>query len=290
MPNYLYLICLSILLGCSGTKKTVTSPSKSNPGNSNLSATKENQKQPMKGPDPVITSSGLRYIILQHTAGSNKPKNGDKVSVHYRGKLEDGTEFDNSFKRGEPFEFQLGIGKVIKGWDEGIALLAEGDSALLIIPPSLGYGDRVIGSIPANSTLYFEVVLVKIKEPLFATEYNWQNKQEHSTASGLKYYIVKEGTGAAAFVGAKVKVHYTGYLKDGKIFDSSVLREEPIEFSLGTGMVIKGWDEGILLMRQGAKYRFLIPSGLGYGDQDVGEGVIPANSELIFDCELLEVK
>lgn len=280
---------LSIIVACGITKKPI-STTKNNNSSTTLPVSKDNPIQRMKGPDTTTTSSGLRYIIYKHKGGSVRPKNGDKVSVHYRGKLEDGTEFDNSFKRGEPLEFQLGMGRVIKGWDEGIALLAEGDSALLIIPPSLGYGNREIGSIPANATLYFEVELVKIKEPVFANEYNWQNKPEHTTPSGLKYYIVKEGTGMAAYTGANVKVHYTGYLLDGKIFDSSVLREEPIEFQVGTGMVIKGWDEGILLMHKGAKYRFIIPANLAYGDQEAGGGIIPANSILTFDCELVEVK
>lgn len=276
MRNILYTVLLLVALVSCNTHKKLT--------------IKEPQKPVMNGPDTLVTPSGLRYVILKHTGGSEKPKNGDKVSVHYRGKLADGTEFDNSFKRGEPFEFQLGMGKVIKGWDEGIALLGVGDSAMLIIPPSLGYGDRNIGGIPANSTLYFEVTLVKIKEPVFTTEYHWQNQPEHTTASGLKYYIVKEGTGIQAYSGADVKVHYTGYLNDGKIFDSSVLREEPIEFKVGVGMVIRGWDEGILLMRQGAKYRFVIPANLAYGDQEVGGGLIPAGSTLTFDCELVSVK
>jgi peptidylprolyl isomerase len=286
-------IIITIFMACGSAKKTTTK-NNSNPNNStipakpNLTVSESNPILIMKGPDTITTASGLKYVILKHKAGSEKPKNGDKVSVNYRGKLQDGSEFDNSFKRGQPFEFQLGMGKVIKGWDEGIALLGLGDSAMLIIPPSLGYGNREISGIPANSTLYFDVELVKIKEPVFATPYNYHNKPEHVTASGLKYYVVKEGTGTQAFSGANVKVHYTGYLDDGSIFDSSVLREEPLEFKLGVGMVIKGWDEGILLMRQGAKYRFVIPPSLAYGEQGAS-GIIPANATLTFDCELVEV-
>ncbi len=114
-------------------------------------------------------------------------------------------------------------------------------------------------------------------------------KPELVTKSGLKYYVVKEGNGPQAYPGANVKVHYTGYLLDGKIFDSSVLREEPLEFKVGVGMVIKGWDEGIMMMKQGAKYRFIIPPSLAYGDQGAGN-VIPPNATLTFDCELVEVK
>jgi peptidylprolyl isomerase len=107
------------------------------------------------------TASGLQYAILQEGKGI-MPKPGDKVTVHYVGKLLNDTVFDSSYKRGTPFSFNLGEGRVIKGWDEGIALLHEGDSALLVIPPDLGYGNRAIGNIPANSTLKFIVQLEKV--------------------------------------------------------------------------------------------------------------------------------
>jgi peptidyl-prolyl cis-trans isomerase A (cyclophilin A) len=84
-------------------------------------------------------------------------------------------------------------------------------------------------------------------------------------------------------------VHYTGYLMDGKIFDSSIERDEPIEFQLGRGMVIKGWEEGIALMQVGDKMRLIIPSELAYGPNGAG-GVIPPNATLIFDVELVNVK
>lgn len=249
----------------------------------------ENPIYIMQTPDTITTASGLKYVILKHNGTGKKPKTGDKVSVHYRGYLADKTEFDNSFKRGQPFEFELGRGRVIPGWEEGIALLNEGDSALLIIPAALGYGSRAIGAIPANSTLYFEVELVAIKEPVTVHPYPYQGKEKHTTPSGLEYYVIKEGTGKQAYKGATVKVHYTGYLLDGKIFDSSVLREEPLEFQVGVGMVIKGWDEGISMMKVGSMYRFIIPPALGYGSQEIA-GAIPANSTLIFDCELVDVK
>jgi FKBP-type peptidyl-prolyl cis-trans isomerase len=113
-------------------------------------------------PDAITTASGLTYTILNTVEGGIKPKKGDSVTVHYRGTFEDGTEFDSSYKRNSPIEFPLGVGMVIDGWDEGIALLSPGEKATLIIPPSIGYGDSDRGPIPANSTLYFEVELLKI--------------------------------------------------------------------------------------------------------------------------------
>jgi FKBP-type peptidyl-prolyl cis-trans isomerase len=109
-----------------------------------------------------------------------------------------------------------------------------------------------------------------------------------TTASGLKYWDLKKGTGAVAKTGTVVKVHYTGWLTDGKKFDSSVDRNEPFEFRLGAGMVIRGWDEGVAGMKIGGKRTLIIPSELGYGARGAG-GVIPPNATLIFDVELLGV-
>jgi len=106
--------------------------------------------------------------------------------------------------------------------------------------------------------------------------------------SGLKYEDLEEGTGTEAAAGNKVTVHYTGWLEDGTKFDSSHDRSDPFRFSLGAGMVIKGWDEGVAGMKIGGKRKLTIPSNLGYGANGAG-GVIPPNATLIFDVELLEV-
>lgn len=109
-----------------------------------------------------VTESGLYYKITKKTEGKS-PKAGDNVSVHYAGKLTNGTEFDSSFKRNEPLEFPVGTGRVIKGWDEGILLLKEGETATLLIPPAMGYGERGAGGvIPPNAWLIFDVELVKV--------------------------------------------------------------------------------------------------------------------------------
>lgn len=110
-----------------------------------------------------------------------------------------------------------------------------------------------------------------------------------TTASGLKYYELKKGTGAVAVPGKTVTVHYTGWLTSGKKFDSSVDRHVPFSFVLGRGEVIKGWDEGVAGMRVGGKRQLQIPPQLGYGANGAG-GVIPPNATLVFDVELLGVK
>ena len=107
------------------------------------------------------TDSGLEVIIIEEGTGET-PVPGDRVFVDYSGTFEDGSKFDSSFDRGRPFDFTLGQGAVIAGWDEGIALLKEGGIAVLIVPPDLGYGPNAYGPIPGGSTLRFEVVLVEV--------------------------------------------------------------------------------------------------------------------------------
>jgi FKBP-type peptidyl-prolyl cis-trans isomerase len=111
----------------------------------------------------VTTDSGLKYEVLQEGAG-NAAKAGDTVEVHYTGWLKDGTKFDSSHDRGQPFVFPLGVGRVIKGWDEGVAGMKPGGKRKLVIPAALGYGNRGAGSvIPPDAELTFEVELLKIK-------------------------------------------------------------------------------------------------------------------------------
>lgn len=106
------------------------------------------------------TASGLGYKVLEEGKGP-KPQPGNRVTVHYRGSLKDGTVFDSSFERGQPVTFPIGVGQLIRGWDEGIPMFQEGSRIMLRIPPELGYGARSAGSIPPNSVLYFEIEILK---------------------------------------------------------------------------------------------------------------------------------
>ncbi len=253
-------------------------------------AQKKESKPKMKLETEYTTSSGLKYTFKQFGKGALATA-GSNVSVHYVGKLADGKQFDSSRDRNQPFKFKLGAGRVIKGWDEGVALMHVGDKAMFSIPPQLGYGEKETGPIPANSTLFFEVELLDITEPL--KPWTLTKHDTLTTSSGLKYIIVeksKDANAAIAEKGKMVSVHYTGFLLDGKIFDSSVERGEPISFPLGQGQVIKGWDEGIALMHVGDKMRLIIPADLGYGAAGAGGGIIPPNATLCFDVELMGVK
>lgn len=114
------------------------------------------------GSREMITDSGLKYEDLVEGTGES-PRPGQMVVVHYTGTLEDGKKFDSSLDRGRPFEFAIGQGRVIKGWDEGVMSMKVGGKRRLIIPPALGYGNRDLGVIPPNSTLIFEVELLELK-------------------------------------------------------------------------------------------------------------------------------
>ena len=166
--------------------------------------------------------------------------------------------------------------------------LKVGEKAKIIIPSNLGYGNREIGNIPANSDLIFDVEIVGFEKAIEPEPFDVSNKDTVTTASGLKYIMVEKGSGAKATVFRTVTVHYTGYFEDGTIFDSSVKSGKPFSLELGKGRVIKGWEEGIALMNTGGKIRLIIPYDLAYGES--GYGPIPAKATLIFDIELLKVE
>ena len=236
--------------------------------------------------DTLQSESGLR--VIDHKVGPGSvPVKGDRVVVHYTGKLENGEKFDSSYDRNVPFEFAIGMGQVIRGWEEGISTMRMGGKRTLIIPPELGYGDRAAGKIPPGSTLIFNIELLSIKEPIIDPDFSLPGNEERFD-SGLTMITHVAGEGARPSAGDKVTVHYRLLLPSGDVVDSSYDRGQPFSFVVGVGKVIKGWDEALQQMSKGQKSSLIIPPDIGYGERGAG-GVIPPNATLIFEVELLDI-
>lgn len=296
--KFLFIVVLLAALSACGASTTTDAPAVAEeetveeaPAASVETEGAEAEGQPTDE-DLATTESGLQYALIEEGTGAT-PQEGELVGVHYTGTLEDGTKFDSSYDRGEPIEFVLGRGQVIPGWDEGISLLKEGGKARLVIPPELAYGEQGAGGvIPPNATLYFDVELVSVNpgpEPPPDAPAEVPEADYSTTDSGIQYYDLEEGTGESPEAGQTVSVHYTGWLEDGTMFDSSLLRGQPFDFTLGVGQVIPGWDEGVASMQVGGKRQLVIPPDLAYGEEGAG-GVIPPNATLIFEVELLDVE
>lgn len=224
----------------------------------------------------ITTASGLQYIETAVGSGI-APQVGDTVSVHYTGRLEDGTVFDSSIDRGQPFQFTLGQGQVIPGWDEGIGLMKEGGQAQLVIPSDLGYGPNGSGVIPPDATLIFEVELVRVTPTPKPTEID---ESDYTVSdSGLKYHIFEQGDGAAAEVGSLVSIAFSFWLEGGSLVGSTDSMGAPFTFVVGSDASLPGLDEGVLLLNQGGRAQLIMPPELGDG----------SGATYRFEIELVEV-
>jgi len=237
----------------------------------------------------TTTSTGLQFADLVVGTGESAAA-GANVSVDYAGWLEDGTLFDASYKRPTPFTFTVGRGQVIKGWDEGVATMKVGGKRQLRVPADLAYGPKGRGKIPPAATLIFDVELVSVAPPRVVPDAPMPVADDGwtKTESGLEFHDHVVGTGEQPVKGKMVHVDYTGWLVDGKQFDSSYSRATPLAFRVGTGQVIKGWDEGLLGMKVGGSRQLRIPYELAYGEAG-RPPVIPPSATLIFDVNLVSV-
>lgn len=231
------------------------------------------------------TKTGVKYVLEAKGNGA-KPIAGDKIKIHFVGKVVNGEKFASSRDLGRPIVFTLGRGQVIKGWDLAFQELHVGDQARLEIPASLAYGESGLGKVPPNKDLVYYVELLEIVDP--PVPYETANRDTFKLESGLQYIISESSTGKMAESFRNVTVDYTGYLSDGNIFDSSVDRGFPFSFELGKGQVIAGWEEGILHMREGEKFRFIVPPSLAYGQRGLSP-LIPGGATLIYDVELKRI-
>ncbi len=257
-------------------------------------------KEPEKEPEPDVVfyydeetydretiASGVAFAILEQGQG---PALTDemRVSLHYTAYLEeDHTVFDSSRQRDEPISFILGRNMVIAGWEEALPNLQVGDKARLWVPYHLAYGEEGRGPIPPLADLVFDVEVLEAEMIEAPEPYDITGLDTLETDTGLQLYIVQEGYGDKPLHGNILTVHYSGYLSDGTLFDSSVQRSVPFRFVLGTGQVLRGWDEGFLELKKGAKARLIIPPHLAYGQR--GAGPIPPSETLIFDVELIDI-
>ncbi len=236
--------------------------------------------------DATKTASGLASKVLTPGTGATMPAAADTVTVHYSGWTTDGKLFDSSVQRGQPTSFPLN--GVIKGWTEGLQLMVEGEKRRFWIPADLAYGENPGGGRPGG-LLVFDVELLKIKAapmaPAVPEDVAAAPESAEKTASGIASRVLTKGTGTVHPKATdQVKVHYSGWTTDGKLFDSSVQRDEPIVFPLN--QVIPGWTEGVQLMVEGEKRRLWIPGKLAYGESPPAGA--PAGT-LVFDVELLNI-
>lgn len=238
--------------------------------------------------DAQKTNSGLSYKVLQKGTGTVHPALQDVVEVHITGWTTDGKMFGTTAIKKVPR--QISVDAMMKGWTESIQLMAEGEKTRFWIPADLAYGDKPKNPGAPAGMLVFDVELVKIipgKMPIPApSDVAAPPKDSKKTSSGLSYRVLQQGKGQThPTASSNVKVHYTGWTTNGKMFDSSVVRGEPAAFPLGS--VIPGWTEGVQLMVEGEKTRFWIPAELAYGNVPQRPGA-PVGM-LVFDIELLQI-
>ena len=262
--------------------------------------------------EEVVLESGLRYIEILVGAGE-EAKTGDTVAVNYTGWLEEtGAMFDSSVDETSAFLVQLGTGAVIQGWEQGLPGMREGGTRRLIIPPDLAYGEVGSGdAIPPNATLIFDIKLEDVVVSPAATPTPAATAgptvpaqtagtppesppevtgEEIEGTNGLVYIDFQTGsTDEVLEFGDQIVVNYTGWLQStGVMFDSSVDGTTPYRLTLGIGNVIPGWDQGLVGLGVGGKRRLIIPPELAYGAAGSGD-IIPPNSTLVFDVELVDI-
>lgn len=240
----------------------------------------------------VTTPSGLKYSVLKAGFPNGRaPKTTDKVHVHYTGWLTDGTVFDSSIQRGKPAEFL--VTQVIKGWTEGLQLMTQGARYKFTIPPELAYGANARPGIPPNSTLIFEIELLAVADgpkpktalplpPFMPID----DSQMLLTPSGMKYRLIKDGSGPTPKPGAWVQIHYATWLTDGTLLRTSYPGGETQRELVGR-CILKGWNEALLMMNEGSVYQWVIPPDLAFGDKP--RGMVPPNSTLVCHIEMVKV-
>lgn len=251
-----------------------------------------------KRPEVITRPSGLQYAVIKSgDKGQDSPTPGQMVTVHYEGKLTDGTKFDSSYDRGEPAQFPSDA--LVPGWVEALQIMVPGDEWMLYVSPELGYGPNGRPPvIPANSIMVFRMELLDVMDsPIVINgrasaawlEGNGQREGVVTTDSGLQYSVLKSGSddGVSPTPGQMVTVHYEGKLTDGTVFDSSYERGQPATFP--SDQLVPGWVEALQIMKPGDEWELYVSPELGYGVAGRPPR-IPQNSVMVFRMELLDVE
>ena len=263
-----------------------------------------------------VSDTGLKYQIHDQKGEGRKPKIGDILTVQLVLKNSRDSVLRDTYKEGRPLQVMLQTPPFKGSFEEGLAMLAKGDSASFFVSADSLF-TRMMQPLPPGITkgsdIQFTVKVLEVQneqefqkgqaaaragqgkaDAKIIDDYVAKNSLKTvETPTGLNYVIVKEGDGVKPVAGNMVSVHYVGKLLNGKEFDSSYKNPQsggkPVDFPIGQGMVIPGWEEGIMNMRKGGKSTFIIPSSLAYGEAG-SPGTIPPNSVLVFDVELVDVK
>jgi FKBP-type peptidyl-prolyl cis-trans isomerase FkpA len=259
---------------------------------------------------------GIQYKVVKHGTATAKPAVGDYVELHVHFHVGDSVLFDSrKMNKNEPVPLQVQEPRFHGDPMEGFMKMSVGDSVVMNVPidSMKKAGGRMAPWMKDGQMFEYDIVMVSLKTPAekkketeeaaakqtvtdekLLKEYFEKNHiKATKTASGLYYKVEKEGTGDVAKAGQTVTVNYTGKTLDGVTFDSNVdsnfHHQKPFDFTLGRGQVIKGWDEGVALMKKGEKATLYIPSPLAYGERSPSPK-IPENAILIFDVEVADIK
>ncbi|GAB3915082.1 hypothetical protein GCM10028803_61410 [Larkinella knui] len=262
-----------------------------------------------------VTETGLKYKFHEDVEDTRKAKVGDVMTFNITVKNSKDSTLGSSYLNGSPVKQPLQASTFKGSLEEGLALLSKGDSATIYVnadsiagrsqqplPPFIPKGSDIaytIKVIDVQSMEEFQKAQVAVREKQKGVDektiadFVAKNKLAgQKTASGLYYVITQPGTGASPSSGDVVKVKYTGKLMNGKVFDSSDKNPQTqggIDFPLGQGAVIPGWEEGVRQLKKGGKGTLIIPSSLAYGVEGA-PGAIPPNSVIMFDVELVDIK